>query len=118
MKAYIFSMAILLAISIHSYSQRKDELSPEMRYHNRDIPFDPITASIGDKACVAPASGSYEHHVWVLKKDFYRSSSCIFTVERVKTGWRIWTNDIGIAEISSDSNFERLGYIRIVEVTK
>lgn len=108
----------LIVVGVLFPMKQKDELTTEYRYHEQRIPFDPIKSNIGDRACVAPASGSYEHHVWLMKEDFYRSSSCIFSVEKVREGWRLKTNGIPIGEIGSDSEFRRLGYIRVVEVSK
>ena len=114
----ILLIAMVSGMRVSALAQRKDILPIESRYHNTDIPFDPTTARIGDRACISSASGSYEHHVWVRSRDFYRNSSCIFFVQRIKGGWMIHTGYISIWEISSDSDFKRLGYIRMIEVSK
>ena len=91
-------------------------LPPKMRYRDVSKPFNPATAKIGDKACVCPASASFEHHVWVRSEDFYAGSVCVFRVERIKDGWRLRLGGIPLGEIDHDAAFKSLGYMRIVDV--
>jgi hypothetical protein len=70
----------------------------------------------GDYACAFPIHLSYQGHIWISRESLFYSDRCTFTIQKIKGGWRIWTNKIPLSKSSSDFELQRLGFIRVTEI--